>query len=300
MAGDWIKMRGNLWDDPRVARICDITNKKEAEVIGGLYWLWSMADEQTQNGDLLGMSVQTVDRKTGVKGIGGALVEIGWLLEIAGGLTIARFDEHNGKSAKRRASHAKTMAEKYVPLSKRNNNSEQSLPFSDHECAEISQEIAEGGQLEKRRVYNTPVVPKGDEMGGADFGRFWASYPRKVGKGAAVRAWLKSRRIRPAIETILGALERCKLDEQWVKDDGQFIPHPATWLNEMRWADFDPVGIPEKQKIEGPDGWREIVAMSCPDYNCPATWGEVFPTIREGVMELVRNQKNSKQEGGAE
>ena len=34
MAGDWIKMRTNLWDDPRVSRICDITGLAEAQVIG--------------------------------------------------------------------------------------------------------------------------------------------------------------------------------------------------------------------------------------------------------------------------
>lgn len=30
MAGDWIKMRSNLWDDPRVTGICDLTDQKEA------------------------------------------------------------------------------------------------------------------------------------------------------------------------------------------------------------------------------------------------------------------------------
>mgnify|MGYP003335994277 CR=1 FL=1 len=62
---NWIKMRSNLWDDPRIARLCDLTGKKEAEVIGGLYWLWTMADVQTENGMLEGLSTATIDRKTG-------------------------------------------------------------------------------------------------------------------------------------------------------------------------------------------------------------------------------------------
>jgi hypothetical protein len=24
---------------------------------------------------------------------------------------------------------------------------------------------------------------------------------------------------------------------QWQRDDGQFIPHPSTWLNGRRWED---------------------------------------------------------------
>ena len=42
MAGDWIKMRGNLWDDPRVAKLCDLTDCGEAQIIGKVsYWLWA-------------------------------------------------------------------------------------------------------------------------------------------------------------------------------------------------------------------------------------------------------------------
>ena len=28
-----------------------------------------------------------------------------------------------------------------------------------------------------------------------------------------------------------------KETEQWQKDKGRFIPHPATWLNQERWQD---------------------------------------------------------------
>ena len=36
---------------------------------------------------------------------------------------------------------------------------------------------------------------------------------------------------------ILAGLERHRNSEQWVKDDGRFIPHPTTWLNGERWKD---------------------------------------------------------------
>lgn len=110
MAGEWIKMRTNLWDDPRVSQLCDLTGKTEAMVVGGLYWLWSTADEHTETGLLPGMSMSAIDRKTGVPGLAQALMTIGWLNDTPEGVVIERFEEHNGTSAKTRAQTAKRVA----------------------------------------------------------------------------------------------------------------------------------------------------------------------------------------------
>jgi hypothetical protein len=110
MAGDWIKMRGNLWDDPRVARLCDLTDQTEAVIIGGLYWLWSTADQHTETGILPGLTLRQIDRKTNIKGFGEAICAIGWLTDHPDGVSIVRFEEHNGASAKRRALTAKRVA----------------------------------------------------------------------------------------------------------------------------------------------------------------------------------------------
>lgn len=107
MAGDWIKMRGNLWDDPRVARLCDLTNQPEAAVIGSLYWLWSAADQHSEDGIMPGLTLRSIDRKTGVQGFGAAMIEIGWLADHPEGVRIVRFEEHNGSSAKRRCSESR-------------------------------------------------------------------------------------------------------------------------------------------------------------------------------------------------
>lgn len=110
MAGEWIKMRTNLWDDPRVSHLCDLVAQPEAMVVGGLYWLWSMADEHSEDGVLPGMTLRAIDRKTGVAGLGDALVQIGWLAEVDGGIEVVKFSEHNGVSAKRRCQDAQRKA----------------------------------------------------------------------------------------------------------------------------------------------------------------------------------------------
>lgn len=110
MAGDWIKMRCNLWDDPRVAAICDLTDSGEAAVIGALYWLWSTADQHTEDGCMPGLTLRQIDRKTGLPGFGSALVQVGWLVDDPQGVVIQGFDEHNGASAKKRCQTAQRVA----------------------------------------------------------------------------------------------------------------------------------------------------------------------------------------------
>jgi len=73
------------------------------------------------------------------------------------------------------------------------------------------------------------------------FDQFWACYPKKVGKEAARKVWGKIKN-RPPVIYITEAIQRAKETEQWKKDNGQFIPNPATWLNQGRWDD-EPVEV---------------------------------------------------------
>lgn len=82
----------------------------------------------------------------------------------------------------------------------------------------------------------------------SSFEAFWQAYPKKVGKGAARKAW---QRVRPTQELLAGmlmAIEKQKRGEQWGEAHGQFIPHPATWLNEERWRDEEYRGLWPKEK----------------------------------------------------
>ncbi len=68
------------------------------------------------------------------------------------------------------------------------------------------------------------------------FATFWTAYPRKVNKPGALKAW-QNKKLNDSIDIILAGLERWKGSRQWLKDNGQYIPHPATWLNQERWND---------------------------------------------------------------
>lgn len=66
------------------------------------------------------------------------------------------------------------------------------------------------------------------------FEKFWSAYPKKVGKKSAKKAF---DRVKIPVETLLTAIERQKCSAQWSRDNGQYIPNPATWLNQGRWED---------------------------------------------------------------
>lgn len=85
-----------------------------------------------------------------------------------------------------------------------------------------------------------PNPPKEDEEVSPDadgFDRFWSAYPKKAAKPNAKKAFQKIKPDKVLLERMLSALEVQKASRDWQKDNGQYIPHPATWLNGMRWED---------------------------------------------------------------
>lgn len=88
------------------------------------------------------------------------------------------------------------------------------------------------------------------------FAEFWDAYPKKVGKQNAERAFGKAVADVPDRRVLLGvmltAISQQKRSQQWVKDGGMFIPHPATWLNQRRWEDqLDPaVAAPPEARVQ--------------------------------------------------
>jgi hypothetical protein len=66
------------------------------------------------------------------------------------------------------------------------------------------------------------------------FDDFWDNFPKKVSKGAAVKAWRSAVKKADA-ETIIDAARIFAASVSG--SDPKFIPYPATWLNGERWAD---------------------------------------------------------------
>ncbi len=68
------------------------------------------------------------------------------------------------------------------------------------------------------------------------FEEFWLVYPRKVSKKDAFNAFKKAIK-KCRLETLLVSVKTHSRSHGWTKDDGKFIPYPASWLNGERWND---------------------------------------------------------------
>jgi uncharacterized protein YdaU (DUF1376 family) len=95
------------------------------------------------------------------------------------------------------------------------------------------------------------------------FESWWKSYPKRIGKGAAWKAW---KRIKPDENTTAIMVASVVLQlttRQWQEG---FIPNPATWLNQERWLD----------EVEGTSAMVPQ-ERQYPRWDVCATCGDVHP-----------------------
>lgn len=94
----------------------------------------------------------------------------------------------------------------------------------------------------KKRKKDTPQPPEGECPTAKDtqknrFEEFWATYPKKVGKEAARKSWKRIKPNADLFSRMLSAIEISKHSQEWNRENGRYIPHPTTWLNQGRWDD---------------------------------------------------------------
>ena len=85
------------------------------------------------------------------------------------------------------------------------------------------------------------------------FSLFWNAYPRKTAKGEALKAWKKIKNMnQDLLDEIIAGIEKYKKSSVW--SSLQFIPHPATFLNQERWKDeidqsVNKVNVPSQLQV---------------------------------------------------
>lgn len=113
MAGDWIKIRHTLPDDPRVMRMAMGMGADRDRVLGLLVRFWVWADQHTEDGMIKGVAGgELVDGLLGAPGFTAALEDAGWLRATDGGYELPRFEEHCSETAKKRARNRQWMQTK--------------------------------------------------------------------------------------------------------------------------------------------------------------------------------------------
>ena len=77
-------------------------------------------------------------------------------------------------------------------------------------------------------------IPKTLEQ---QFEAWYAEYPRKQARGAATRAFSSALK-KTTLDVLITATKKFK--RLMADKEREFIPHPATWLNQERWSDVEP------------------------------------------------------------
>lgn len=113
--------------------------------------------------------------------------------------------------------------------------------LADTECIQnvsnLDTECVQNGYTDKIRLDKNSKDKNIYAQIDKQFDAFWSAYPKKKGKQSAEKAFKKIAPDETLCKIMLNALEEQKQSAEWQKDSGQFIPHPATWLNGRRWED---------------------------------------------------------------
>lgn len=145
-------------------------------------------------------------------------------------------------------------------------------------------------------------LPLGDPVE-ADFDEWYALYPHKVGRGAALKAYRAARK-KTGKGELLDAVKRFSAAKARDGTEKRFIPHPATWLNGERWADEAPApqanshaGViqqarPGEYQARDPadfdlDDWVVRIRLHRKNGKWAETWGP-RPPAEGDIAELAR------------
>ena len=94
-----------------------------------------------------------------------------------------------------------------------------------------------------------------------EFQEFWSRYPRKVGTGAAKKAYDKALKSARHDDIMAGLSEQLPALESRQK---QYIPHASTWLNQERWKDEteQPADVSEHRHADTGDRQINVAARA--------------------------------------
>jgi len=265
MAGDWIKMRSDIYRDPKVSVIAEslmdkggllslyvnqlcqrdmavTRNVMRNATVGALVSIWGVMRQRGKRcGDDLvcdGVTASVLDDVADMPGIGDAMERAGWVESTETGIAFRRFfEEHNVDPAEKAKASNAARQKRYRDRLK------------DASSGDVTRDVTVTPREEKSREEKEPPPPKGEPAEPAGFARFWSEWPRsarKGGKAKCLQVWWRAR-LEPQAEAICRHVKAMSEEPDWTKDAGAFVPAPLVYLNQRRWDGADLLSKPEGQ-----------------------------------------------------
>lgn len=208
MMKEWFKAR-NVW-----GAVLSALPDEDAGRLAKAIWTYTMTGEVT---DLEGAS----------KGIFAMIL-----------MVLQQDEEHDSKVSMARSIAGSTRH------GKANDSNSEQLPANDSNCNQMPANDNNCDNKNKNKRKSKNKEKEEDIL--LHFEMFWSAYPRHEGKQNALRAFEKINPDEEMLSVMLKAIEKQKKSSQWQECGGQYIPHPATWLNGKRWEDEVQTGQPQK------------------------------------------------------
>lgn len=223
MAGNWIKMRTDLLTSPKVVRMASALKADRFRIAGGLLSVWSLFDSHSVDGKLSGYTLKAVDDLAAWNGFSDAMQAVGWLESDVDGVSLPRFEAHNGASSKRRA------------LDSDRKKVVRNLSASD---ADKKRTREEKRREEYKELFPLPPEGAGEGDSGSkypkEFEAFWAQYPKRdrpASKPDALKAWNARRKGGVSAQDLITAATNYRNDQVAKGKAGtEFVKLPSTFL----------------------------------------------------------------------
>lgn len=228
MAGDWIKMRTNLSEDPAVVRLASGLQLDRFAIVGRLHRVWAWASEHSIDGQFIPVDGAFLDSLVTTPGFAAQMRMVGWLAGDDGALSFPNFSRHNGESAKARALDA---------MRKR------AARLKSADCPpNVRVETGPEKRREEKEKSNKKALQKNDLD--AQFDEWYQVYPVRKKREAARVAFYKAV-VRIAEEDSISRENATSRLLTWTRErvpelrarEPQYIPHPSTWLNNGQYLD---------------------------------------------------------------
>ena len=233
----FVPVNVDLREHPRTRKFARSLGVSSREAQGYLVCLWQWAFKYCEDGSIDGWTEMDLADGCDFSGDPGlflkALIDAGWLDESG---KLHAWNSHAGKLLRSREKSAEKMR-MFRERKKKEQEQTTVLPLRNGNVTEESKSYS------KSRV--RVIVEKDKRLWSSDddrvcFNSFWKEYPRKVQKQTAIKAWKKIKPTDTLLETILSDVRSRATSDEWTKDDRQFCPYPASYLNGRRWEDEVP------------------------------------------------------------
>jgi predicted phage replisome organizer len=226
----WIKITTDIFDDEKILLIESLPDSYA--IITVWFKLLCLAGKQNNSGVFLMGRIPYTDKmlatifrmkETTVTLALRTFEDFGMIEIVDGVITIPNWNKHQSLDAyekrkeRDRLYQAERRAAQRALVEKSSDESSDIAPLE--EDKDIDKEL----DKDKEDIY--------------PFDEFWKAYPKKKAKEAARKAWVKLKPDETLGKEIIQAVVESAKTKDWLKENGKYIPYPATYLNGKRWED---------------------------------------------------------------